>query len=166
MGFAFTLKKGLSHKAVGVFPTAYIECQATKSFSCWHRTETMFLFSHVTCCITVQPHGEDGRPGPREAFSGLTPGIRNGLQRVEVHVSWEQGKGIVCFSASYCMVTQNQLPQLNAACGCQPLILFKPLSNTGNTPTSSCWKKVFRNYFSYSLCSQEISHFTVILQMT
>ena len=131
MGFAFTLKKGLSHKAVGVFPTAYIECQATKSFSCWHRTETMFLFSHVTCCITVQPHGEDGRPGPREAFSGLTPGIRNGLQRVEVHVSWEQGKGIVCFSASYCMVTQNQLPQLNAACGCQPLILFKPLSNTG-----------------------------------
>ena len=43
----------------------------------------MFLFSHVTCCITVQPHGEDGRPGPREAFSGLTPGIRNGLQRVE-----------------------------------------------------------------------------------
>ena len=133
MGFAFTLKKGLSHKAVGVFPTAYIECQATKSFSCWHRTETMFLFSHVTCCITVQPHGEDGRPGPREAFSGLTPGIRNGLQRVEVHVSWEQGKGIVCFSASYCMVTQNQLPQLNAACGCQPLILFKPLSNTGSS---------------------------------
>ena len=131
MGFAFTLKKGLSHKAVGVFPTAYIECQATKSFSCWHRTETMFLFSHVTCCITVQPHGEDGRPGPREAFSGLTPGIRNGLQRVEVHVSWGQGKEIVCFSASYCMVTQNQLPQLNAACGCQPLILLKPLSNTG-----------------------------------
>ena len=57
----------------------------------------MFLFSHVTCCITVQPHGEDGRPGPREAFSGLTPGIRNGLQRVEVHVSWGQGKEIVCF---------------------------------------------------------------------